>query len=249
MTRRKPAPTTTTPRTYILVGAGGTGSLLFPVLTRYLESYERNTGSKFRLLVVDGDEVSPSNLERQMFFGRFVGSNKAISLLEQYQADPDTIIAFPSYLGADNLNGIAEGDVVLIAVDNFPVRAHIERHCSTLNDVTVINGGNEMRDGSLQTWIRRGGENMTPPMSQGHPELLRPGADRAVMSCQQIAELPGGEQTIIANMMSATLMLNAIERLHHWEQKDAERPHVGAPLPHEEVFFDLTTSAMRATTR
>ena len=230
-------------RNYVLIGAGGTGSALFPFIIRYLETYSRGTGEEHRITVIDGKEVAASKLERQLFFGRFAGSNKAEALVEQYDADPNVVVAVPTYLGENNISGIREHDVVLIAADNFPVRARIEAHCKTLDNVTVINGGNEMVDGSLQLWIRRNGEDVTPPLSQGHPEILTDDhRDPAALSCDQIAELPGGEQTLIANMMSATAMLNGLRRVHAWEANPEAAPA-------QEVFFDLDTFAMRATNR
>jgi molybdopterin/thiamine biosynthesis adenylyltransferase len=232
-------------RPYILVGAGGTGSFLFLPLLRYLENYHAQLEDDFTLTVIDGKEVAASKLSRQMFFGRHAGNPKATALIEQYEADPSVVIAVPQYLGPRNITGIGERAVVLIAADNFPVRARIEKRCKTLQNVAIINGGNEMTDGSLQLYIRANGEDITPPLSQGHPEILRNDKrDPASLSCDQIAELPSGEQTIIANMMSATAMLNGLRRLHDWESTS----HAPFP-PGEEVFFDLNTFAMRATTR
>ena len=238
-------------RNYIQIGAGGTGSFLFPALIRYLETYKRESDEDFTVTIIDGKEVAASKLERQLFFGRYAGDNKALALAAQYETDPSIVIAVPSYLDKKNIKGIERNDMILICADNFPVRARIEKHCAKLDDVTVINGGNEMFDGSLQIWMRREGENITPPMSQGHPEILRRDKDDpAALSCQQIAELPGGQQTIIANMMSATAILNAVRQVHEWEQADAQRPHIGPlrDLP-EEVFFDLNTFAMRSAKR
>lgn len=235
-------------RNYVQIGAGGTGSFLFPALFRYLTTYKAESDEAFSITVIDGKEVAPSKLHRQLFFDRFAGENKATALVRQYESDPSVVIAVPDYLGEDNIDGIAENDVVLICADNFPTRARVERHGMTLENLTVINGGNELIDGSLQTWIRRDGQNVTPPLSQGHPEILREDPDDpSTLSCTQIAELPGGQQTIVANMMSATAMLNAVRQLHRWE---ATHNTDNAPVPPgEEVFFDMDSFAMRATTR
>ncbi len=235
-------------RNYAMIGAGGTGSILFPALERYLRTYARESGEDYTLTVIDGKELAPEKLERQLFAGRYAGSNKAESLIAQYDADPRVIIAVPKYLDDENITGIDNGDVVLIAADNFPVRARIESRALQLDNVTIINGGNEMHDGSLQVWARRHGADITPRLSQGHPEILQDdGADPTRLSCEEIAELPGGQQTIIANMMSATAMLNALRRVHDWEMTQNTE---NAPFPPgEEVFFDLDTFAMRATHR
>lgn len=232
-------------RNYILIGAGGTGSILFPLLSRYLQTHQKTTGEQYKITIIDGKEVTASKLERQLFEGRYAGSNKAEALIAQYASDPEVIVAVPHYLSDKNIHGIKDGDVVLIAADNFPVRARIEAHVKELDNITVLNGGNEMRDGSLQIYMRRKGKNITAPMSQGHPEILEDDKrDPAALSCEQIAALPGGEQTIIANMQSATAMLNGLNQVHEWETKKNK-----SELPAEEVFFDLNTFAMRATAR
>ena len=68
-------------RPYILVGAGGTGSFLFPALLRYLESYHSNREERFTLTVIDGKEVAATKLHRQLFFGRYAGNPKATALV------------------------------------------------------------------------------------------------------------------------------------------------------------------------
>lgn len=233
-------------RNYNLLGAGGTGSILFPLLVRYLETHDLTTGEESTITVIDGKTVSASKLTRQLFYGRYAGTNKAQALIEQYACDPNIIMAMTSYLNDDNISVIGNGDVTLIAADNFPVRARLERHILSLQNATVLNGGNEMTDGTLQIWVRRNGENITPPMSQGHPELLQDdGRDPAVLSCAQIAELPGGEQTIIANTWSAAAMLNGLRRVHEWEASQENT----WPAESDEIFFDMKTFAMRSTQR
>lgn len=229
-------------RTYILLGAGGTGSILFLPLLRYLENYHGHRDEKFQLAVVDGDSVAPTNLTRQLFMGRFVNANKAEALLEQYQVSED-IMAVPEYLGDDNVEKlITDGDTVILGVDNFTVRAYAEQRVRSLDNGALINGGNEETDGSIQIYVRRNGENLTPPISHAHPEIkIDDKEDRRKLSCQRIAELPGGGQTIIANMMSATMVLNAVRLLHAAEESDA-----WADL-HHEAHFDLATMKMRPT--
>ena len=227
--------------TYTLIGAGGTGSILFSPLVRYLETYYRGqpvlTG--YNLQVIDGDEIERKNLERQLFAEPAIGFSKAEALVASLGFEPalGKLFTFNEFLGADNIaKRIRDGDTVLIAVDNYSLRALVEKHGLTLDNLTVINGGNEATDGSCQLWVRRAAKNLTPPLSHGHPEIAYKGADdRAEMSCEARSKLPGGEQTIIANMQSATTMLNVL-RLHH---------NVGVPKQGHEVHFDLNTLAMR----
>lgn len=230
-------------RNYDLIGAGGTGSILLPLLRGYLNTYQKTSGEEAQITVIDGKEVGAEKLDRQMFEGKYAGSNKAEALIEQYKGSGTVLIAVPHYLNDKNITGLTNGDIIIIAADNFPVRARIEKHAKTLRDVTVLNGGNEMHDGSLQIYVRRKGKDITPPLSQGHAEILTDDKrDPATLSCEQIAQIPGGEQTIIANVQSATLILAGLKKVHDWERDNKKA------IPHE-VFFDLNTMAMRALDR
>lgn len=223
--------------TYTLLGAGGTGSILFDPLLRYLDTYHSKDG--FNLQVIDGDGIEKHNLARQLFDEPAIGSNKASSLVEHSRYEPShgRVFARPTFLGKDNVEKlIANGDIILIAVDNYSVRALVESRVKNLDNGVVINGGNESTDGSCQLWVRRDGANVTPPISHCHPEIAYKSADdRAALSCEARAKIKGGEQTIVANMASALSMLNML-RLHH--QNDV-------PKGGHEVYFDLDTQAMR----
>lgn len=218
------------PPVYWMVGAGGTGSILFQPLLRMLRTTHEQD---FILAVMDGDEVEAKNLERQLFTGAAVSENKARALVDP--AD-ENCRAIAEFLTDDNIGErILEGDVVIICADNYQVRARIERRAMELDNVTVINGGNELHDGSVQVFLRRGGLNVTPPLSWEHEEILTDdGPDPAALSCIQRATMPGGEQTIVANMMSATLILNAIHRLLE-----------DNPVTEPTIFFDLNTQRVR----
>lgn len=238
-----------TPSAYVLVGAGGTGSLLMQPLLRYLETYHRNTESDFRLAVIDGDNIELHNLDRQMFEGYQNNENKATALIALY--GDDNCRAIPEFLGDDNIaDRIFDGDTVIICADNYDVRARIERHVLTLANINVINGGNESTDGSLQVFIRRDGLNVTPPLSWMHDEILKPSPhDPSKMSCEERSHIPGGEQTIIANMMSAAQILNAVRLLHqgHFTTID---PNLFPGLPDlnwHELQFDLDTGNTRSS--
>lgn len=210
--------------TYVLVGAGGTGSWLVPPLLAYLAGHEEKLDPNWQLLLLDGDTVESKNLERQNFSPETVGMNKAEALHAMYNSAHTQPKA--EYLGADNITKyILDNDIVLIGADNMHVRRLIESHVKTLNDAVVINGGNEAISGSVQLYIRQGGKDMTPTLSHLHPEFTHKDADRSKLSCAEIAKLPGGEQTVLANATSAVMMLAALYRYHRgiWQESDPER--------------------------
>lgn len=202
-------------KNYVMVGVGGTGTHLLRPLLAYLASYHATNGDDWMLHLVDGDVVEVRNLERQMFEPATVTMNKAdAAMLSHGNAYGNNMISHPEYLSEENIERmIDDGDVVFICADNFTVRARIEERVLGLTNAVVINGGNEKYDGSVQLWIRTDGHNETPILSYLHPEVrVGEGEDRAQMTCQQAAALPGGEQTLLANLFSATLMLVALWR-------------------------------------
>jgi hypothetical protein len=73
-----------------------------------------------------------------------------------------------------------------------------------------------------------------------HPEVtVKVGDDRAEMTCAQAAALPGGDQTIIANAMTATWMLTALWRVMHrkWELTRHQHP---SEATWTELQYDFT---------
>jgi hypothetical protein len=93
------------------------------------------------------------------------------------------------------------------------VRKLINERAKELNTITIINGGNEMHTGSVQTFVKIDGVKVSPDLEWLSPELHIEDGDRSAMSCNELAMLPGGEQTIIANMTTASLMLAALWRV------------------------------------
>jgi molybdopterin/thiamine biosynthesis adenylyltransferase len=227
------------PHVYSVVGAGGTGSILLDPLVRFLTT--RHGAEPFIIAVLDGDHVEAKNLERQLFSAGDLQVNKATALAGQV-ANPN-VLAVPSYIDDDNVTSrIKEGDHVLICADNYDVRRRIEDHALTLDNVTIINGGNESLDGSVQIFIRRDGKNMTPPLSYLHPEILEPSPhDPTALSCAEKAEIQGGEQTIIANLASAMNILNALRAVLDYDSGP------GFELRWTEVMFDLVSGNARGS--
>jgi molybdopterin/thiamine biosynthesis adenylyltransferase len=195
-------------RQYVMVGAGGTGSHLIHPLVQYVAAFP----GEGIIHIWDADEVEPKNLERQCFYPHEVGQHKASALAARW---PQFIEAHTTYVGEDNIErAVQESDVVLICADNMAVRRVINDRAKELDSVVVINGGNEKISGSVQYFERGGGKNITPPLDFSSPEFdpANDEVDRSTLSCAEIAVLPGGEQTIIANQTVAALMLAALWR-------------------------------------
>lgn len=205
-----------THNSYVMIGAGGTGTHLLAALCTYLEARYSKSNEDWMLHIMDGDVVEMKNLERQLFTAGHITTNKAVAAASMLN-NPDHVYGTPEYLSEDNMERyIRDGDTVFICADNFTVRKRIEDHARKLDNVVVINGGNEQHTGSVQIWVRQNKTNVTPRIGYAHPEIaVRVGDDRAEMTCVQAAALPGGEQILIANMMTATWMLAALWRHHN----------------------------------
>jgi hypothetical protein len=200
--------------TYLMIGAGGTGTHLIHPLLAYLETYHANRQEEWRMVIVDGDNFDSGNLSRQLFNAAMVTINKADAMAQMYNRYP--IISVPRFVGADDLETLIEdGDTTFICADNHSIRRLVQDRVEKLDNAVVINAGNELHDGNVQLWVREGGENKTPKLTYGHPEIVYVGTeDRAGMSCQQAATLPGGGQLILANQQAAGWMMAALWRFH-----------------------------------
>lgn len=190
--------------TYVLVGAGGTGSVLAEPLVTWLTATH---GDNFLLAIIDGDIVEEGNLARQIFRPYAVGQPKADALARRI--NHVNVFGTVNWVTDDNVAGyVREGDVVIIAADNYAVRRRILEHAKTLDNIRILNAGNEDDHGSLQDYIRSEGHDLTPPLDFMHPEIAEgKGVDPAELSCLERAALPGGGQTLAANFMSAAWIL------------------------------------------
>ncbi len=111
----------------LVLGAGGLGS---PALV-YLAAAGVGT-----IGIVDGDDVEPSNLQRQIVHGQAdVGRPKVVSAAESIaQIAPEAVVVqHAERLDAGNAAAIIGGyDVVIDGTDNFPTRFLVNDTCAAL---------------------------------------------------------------------------------------------------------------------
>jgi molybdopterin/thiamine biosynthesis adenylyltransferase len=215
------------------IGIGGIGCALLPFLCRFLQY----SGASARLTLIDGDAFERANAARQAF--PRLGNKaevKAGELAQEFQGL--SFRAAPEYVTADNVARlVAPGDVVFLMVDNHASRLLVSRHAATLQDLVLISGGNDYEDGNVQIYVRQNGVDLTPSLTRYHPEIASP-RDRnpAELSCEELMAA-GAPQLLFANLMVATLMLNAF---YAWRQ-DA--------LDYSEVYLDIVKNISRPVTR
>ncbi len=102
----------------------------------------------------------------------------------------------------------------------------LHRYASTLKNVVLISGGNELTDGNVQLYVRREGVDLTPKLTDYHPEIENP-TDKSPdeMSCQELEE--SSPQLLFTNMSVATLMCQVFYNFMQGNVKFSE------------VYFDM----------
>ena len=217
----------------VLIGCGGIGSQLLPPLVRYLASRPE---PRSLLVLVDGDVFEPGNLGRQVCSPRDLGTNKAEALAPIARESRLACQVIGERLDGGNVGLVVrEGDLVLLAVDNHPTRALVDRHLLRLSDATLISGGNDETDGNVQLVRRRDGRSLDGHLVEIHPEIGEwSEQERREPGCQVLAT--DRPQLLVTNLMVAAAMLNGI-----WAVLET------GSVPYSEVYLDVVANA--ASTR
>jgi len=197
-----------------IIGLGGIGSWLLDFIARYAR-FTMLQNKKITITLVDGDSYDSLNRPRQNF--QNLGNKARIKKLEmddeysKYVPPGFTLENFEfayvdDYVNPDNIEEIiVDGDVVFLCVDNHKTRCLVSEHCRTLENVTLISGGNDITVGNVQIYLKKEGEETTADMCAYHPEIKNP-RDKAPYekSCEelQVSE----PQLIFTNGLAAILM-------------------------------------------
>lgn len=117
----------------VCIGAGGLISQIAPTLVR------KGIGA---LMILDNDVVEPSNLNRQRFYFKDIGQNKAFALAENLVPEcvhRTVITAYPLLLEEAIDGGIdLSCDVAICGVDNNPARIEASKHFRRLKIPVVF---------------------------------------------------------------------------------------------------------------
>lgn len=219
-----------------IIGIGGVGGILLPILAKYLNYYQKE--SSITMTAIDGDAYEDENKTRQ-FFHR-IGNKAEVSIERIKSQFPDLICEFKAeYITTDNIEYlIEERDILFLAVDNHKTRLLVSDFCENyLDDAVLISGGNEYIDGNMQIYIRKEGENITLPIANSfHPEIQNP-KDKSPdeLGCEEIIE--SEPQLIFTNNFIAAIMLNAFYA------------HLQCELKYDEVYADIITNNCRSVAR
>jgi molybdopterin/thiamine biosynthesis adenylyltransferase len=200
-----------------ILGAGGIGFNLAPVLSRVL-FHQKKADDQVAVTVIDGDEVEPKNTSRA-YGAKDVGRNKAESLCHELTESFGEHISFSinrNYVSPDTLHRIHKewfrDDVTIFGcVDNNKTRAFMDESLDSLNSFTYIDGGNSEWEGQAQLILKRKGKYLTPRLIEIAPEVQDEGDPKANVfpddkSCtEEYESLP---QLYLANASVAMSMAN-----------------------------------------
>ncbi len=182
----------------LIVGAGGLGA---PVAL-YLAA-----AGIGRIGLVDDDQISLSNLQRQILFTTSMTGQSKVGMAAKRLAElnPDPVIeTFDTRLTTDNAAEVlADFDIILDGCDNFPTRFLVNQTCHTLSK-TLISGAVGRFDGQVSAHR----SNPKPskydrvlPAATACYQCLVPGAPPDAETCEQVGVV-GALTGIIGSIMA-----------------------------------------------
>ncbi len=222
-----------------VVGLGGIGQIVATFLVRFLRGSVKHAA---RVVLYDGDDFESGNDRRMSVPGLY--ENKATALQARLAAEcsvsPVTVLAVPEFVTPDNIEQLVPGgpgESVLLCVDNHATRNLVGEYVRGLDNICLISGGNDgvgpdsggtMRHGTagnVQVHLRTGGKDLTPPITEHHPEIANPRDRRPdEQSCTEL--MVSVPQILFTNLSAASWML------------DTWFLHAAGELHYSELVFD-----------
>lgn len=216
-----------------VIGIGGIGCTLLPVLTRYLNFAYPDS----EVVLIDGDRYEEKNAQRQEF--QDLGDKAEMAATRFKLQFGRLYFSFKNeYVTQSNVYElIREGDIVFMCVDNHATRNLVSERCEELSDTVLISGGNDYTDGNVQVYVRKDGEDITLPIANDfHPEIQYPEDENpAEASCDQL--INSEPQLLITNNAIAATMISLFYS------------YLQGKLDCDEVYVDILTGNSRAVNR
>lgn len=201
---------------FIIVGAGGTGSLLARDLPKLL------IDTPHKMLIVDGDRVEKKNMKRQSYQEHDIGEYKAIALSSKINTFYDTRCeALGLYLTKDEIyeyceNNIEYMPVIIGCVDNDATRKILEETFIRLDYCYYLDSANGEYEGNIYIAIRR--ENRTSGVLRSDVYKLSDDLHPLDESCELQAS-KGNVQYLVTNNKMANYLLEHCNALLNHELK------------------------------
>lgn len=205
--------------TFAVIGAGGIGYFLAPLLTRLLSYTYSGTGTVPELYIVDGDVIETKNLAR-VYTNDALGLNKASVLADACSRSVESgsveVRYIPNYIDPDNYHALhrvwhKDGVTIFSCVDNNKSRAYLEDLAAKLSNSNFISGGNSFDEGQVHIFAKRNNRNLCLPIKDFAGDIRddkRPENEfPSKRSCD--VEYLSSPQIALTNSMVANTMLTA----------------------------------------
>ena len=196
-----------------IVGTGGTGGNLVPLVSRMLSATYLDT----TLLLIDGDRVEDKNLKRQPFTKKDVGMKKSRALVMKVGATYDCKVRYSDnfILSVSDLDVLLDEyvcPIVVGCVDNHKARKVLHEWFDKTGDCVYIDVANEDSWGDCFVSFKILDKKLFKTRGDMFPEVLLE-SNRSVieMSCEETAnESP---QQLKTNSMAANVVFNALDSI------------------------------------
>lgn len=176
------------PDTINIVGCGGTGSWLVPLLLRLIPKCQPVT-----INLIDGDTLEEKNLDRQLFDASQVGQSKAHALLDRY-ANTTRVPAHITLVSCERF--FVYGDPILtdsdalwfVCVDNHPARMAVLQTIDERGGTAIV-CGNEYTDSDAYIYNASDRNTFNDPRVR-HPEIttITDGDPTSPVGCTGLAQ-------------------------------------------------------------
>lgn len=189
---------------FIIVGVGGTGSLLARDLPKLL------IGTNHKMILVDGDRVEKKNMLRQSYQEQDVGENKAVALAAKINTFYDCQCeAMASYVTKNELIEKIKLfstyiPVLIGCVDNDATRKLLENTFHQLTQAIYFDSANFEYQGNVYVSVKEGNDIAGP--LRGQTYTLESDLHPTEKSCQEQAA-GGNTQYLITNLRMASCLL------------------------------------------
>jgi PRTRC genetic system ThiF family protein len=223
------------PDNIYIVGCGGNGGYLIPLIARYISQAKSDLIKSIRLHLIDGDVVEEKNVTRQNFTENEIGQNKASALADRCNRNLGmNVQAIEEFFVEKHLSRIDYTDLIIGCVDRHEVRNLISRRIEQSTTAFYIDVGNESSAGQLfmSGWPKIVSSNGYESISVYHPllipnfypEVQKADPTKSAPSCAD--QTAGGFQRMSVNVKAAMLAFSAFEAILSPE-----------PIPYYEIGF------------
>jgi hypothetical protein len=204
-----------------IVGAGGTGTILIPILTRLLAYTPQTQNSS--ITIIDGDDFETKNLTRQSISHQNVGQNKATAIAEEcHRLGFDNVVSIEDFIDKESFIPLLDESIcplIIATVDNhasrFAIISAIEEVCETKDFFFITPGNSDVTEdpkGQVMWFGRIYGEKYGQNPKEYDPEIRNPTEQIPRKgSCMLLQE--SHPQLIAANMGAASKTLDVIQNL------------------------------------